>query len=239
MAKFFSIYFFMVFLSINVYSAEKTVTLYYNERPPYMVTGPGGEVTGVTASRAAKAIKDAGFTVKWKLVPTNRQLVELKQNESEFCGVGWFKNTERETFAKFTKAIYQDKPTVGIVRSDSGIQNGVKLSDLLKEKKIKLLVKDGFSYGPYIDELLKSFVANKQSTTTENADLIKMVSSSRADMLFASQEEADLLIQESKLSNLKFIIFADVLEGEKRYLICSKKMPDKIIEKINKKIKNK
>ena len=62
--------------------AGDAVTLYYNERPPYLVSAPDGSVGGLTASVAERAFRAAGIDVKWLKTPINRQLALLKEGGS-------------------------------------------------------------------------------------------------------------------------------------------------------------
>ncbi|MDE2428233.1 MAG: hypothetical protein KGM99_05860, partial [Burkholderiales bacterium] len=82
--------------------AEDKITLNYNERPPYIVPAADGSATGLTATPAANAFSTAGIPVTWTKIPPNRQLIVVQENKSANCAIGWFKNSERETFAKFS-----------------------------------------------------------------------------------------------------------------------------------------
>ena len=65
--------------------------------------------------------------------------------------------------------------------------------------------------------------------------MLKMLQHNRIDYFFISHEEADSLIESSGIpkNNFKYIAFSDMPKGEKRYLLCSKKVGDDIIEKLN------
>ena len=77
----------------------------------------------------------------WLKIPTNRQLAAVKDAASSSCAIGWFKNPEREQFAKFTKAIYRDKPTVILANRQFVVAPGARLESVLAAKEVRVLVK--------------------------------------------------------------------------------------------------
>lgn len=215
--------------------AQETVALLYNHRPPYIVSQPDGSATGLTATPAANAFKAAGIPVEWKKMPTNRQIAAIKENVGNDCAIGWFKNPEREQFAKFTNPIYRDKPTVLLANRQFTVSAKETLRNLLGRRDIHVLVKERFSYGPYIDGLLAELKPLTVSTTGENIQMLEMIRAHRADFMFVAEEEASYLVEQAGFSSgdFKMIRPEDVPAGEKRYLICSKRVDDRIIMRLN------
>lgn len=212
------------------------ITLLYNERVPYLVTSPEGDVSGLTATPATEAFQKANIDYAWEKVPSKRQMNRLKSNAKRECAIGWFKNPDRETFAKYTKAIYQDKPTVGLALfSNTLFKENEDLSEVLANKQIRLLVKDGYSYGKYIDTIIARHHPNLIKTTAENLNMLAMLYVDRGDFMFVSAEEADSLIQASghRKEEFKFIHFNGMPQGNKRYILCSQKVEDSVIESLN------
>jgi len=223
------------FVSVSVAEECAKINLHYNERPPYLVPH-GNSVTGLTADPAAKAFEKAGISFQWQATPAKRQTATFQENTGCDCGVGWFKNSEREKFAFFTSPIYKDKPQVAIVRSDeTRIKDGSKLEDVLSNKDIKLLVKDGYSYGAVLDEKITKFGKSLQKTTAENINMIKMVAVKHVDYFILAPEEADSLVTAAgfKMAEFKLINFSDMPEGNYRYIMCSKKVGEAAINKLN------
>ncbi len=127
------------------------ITIHYHERPPYYSSGPLG-VYGICSDPAKLAFKKAGIAFLWERTPASRQLDILKANKSRDCLIGWFKNSEREKFAKYTYYIYQDKPIIALARSDNyNIRSGRTLEEVFQNDKLTLLRKNGYSYGQFID----------------------------------------------------------------------------------------
>jgi len=210
--------------------AEGKITLFYNERPPYLMTQPDGSVTGLTADAAASALKKAGIAFMWQKVPANRQLFMIQSNGGEECAVGWFRNAEREKYAKFSKSIYQDKPTVALIRNDIDA-NAERLDTWLIAQSIRILAKENYSYGTYLDELLARWQQTVIYTAAENSKMLHMLEQGRADMMFMAEEEYNFIGRHGGM--LRMVRFADLPQGEKRYLLCSKKVPDELLERFN------
>lgn len=212
------------------------ITLYYNDRPPYLVSAADGAVTGLTATPATNACKSTGIDCAWVKMPTNRQLAIVKENIGMDCAVGWFKNPEREKFAKFTKPIYRDKPTVALVSKQFLIKEGRPLEAVLAGKGVRVLVKEGFSYGAFLDDLLARLKPTIVSTAVENIQMVQMIRADRADFMFVAEEEASYLVEQAGFSikNFRLLNFPDMPNGEKRHIMCSKQVSDDVIGKLNK-----
>lgn len=216
-------------------AAQGPITLAYNDRPPYIVALQDGSAVGLTATPAANAFRHAGIPMIWKKVPTNRQLAILKDNTGRDCAIGWFKNAEREQYLKFTKAIYRDRPTVLLANREFVFQPNETLQSMLSRQEVRVLVKDRFSYGAYIDGLLANVKPQTVITTNENLQMVEMIRARRADFMFAAEEEARYLIEQAgfKTHDFKMIRPPDMPPGEKRFIVCSKMVEDEIIAKLN------
>jgi uncharacterized protein (TIGR02285 family) len=206
------------------------------ERIPY-IEKDEGRLIGYTGSVASKAFKQANISVKLSSIPEKRQLKEIKDNKIKTCGIGWFKNDERLKFARYTNPIYQDNSVSAITSvKNTTIQTNYPVAKTLKNKDLKLLVKSGYSYGVFLDKKIANLAENIKESYQDNLKMLKLIRFQRADYLFISKEEAIGIIKQSdyKLNDFKFINFTDAPEGNKRYIICSKKVSVETIEKLNK-----
>ncbi|MDC8757293.1 transporter substrate-binding domain-containing protein [Janthinobacterium sp. hw3] len=217
--------------------AGDAVTLYYNERPPYLVGAPDGAVSGLTATPAARAFHAAGMDVTWVKTPINRQLALLREGGPR-CTVGWFKNPERERFARFSRPIYRDLPTVALTRSDFSIRQKQPLESALATPGIRVLVKENYSYGGYIDNILLRVHPAVTKTSAESVNMIAMIDARRADLMFVAEEEAQYLIGLSGLSQQGFSVvrFADMPGGESRHIMCSMDLPEQWMRRLDREI---
>lgn len=215
--------------------AFDAITLLYNDRPPYIVAQPDGSAAGLTATPAGNAFKAAGVPVVWKKFPTNRQIATIKDSDGRNCAIGWFKNREREQFAKFTKPIYLDRPTVLIAHHQFVSRPNETLLDIMSRKDVSVLIKDQFSYGAYIDGLLSSKRGGLVVTTNDNLQMVEMVRIHRADFMFAAEEEARYLIEQAghNLHDFQIVRPPDMPPGERRYIMCSKQVEDELIARLN------
>jgi polar amino acid transport system substrate-binding protein len=110
-----------------------------------------------------------------------------------------------------------------------------RLADLLRRPGVTVLVKDNYSYGAMIDALLAEKRAFVLSTTAENQQMLRMVAERRVDMMFAAEEEAQHLLGQagSAARSVQMLRFDDVPIGERRHLMCSKRVPDALLERLN------
>jgi uncharacterized protein (TIGR02285 family) len=221
--------------------AESPIQLYYYDRAPYAVTDTQVDVSGLTATPAANAFNQAGIPFQWKKMPFKRQLVTIKHNKKMACGIGWFKNPERESFARFTDSIYQDQPAVTISKKgNNALEQHTDLKSLFKDKQIKLLVKDGFSYGAHIDELINNYNPEIVSiVTSTNVQMLQMILSGRADYFFISEEEAEHIILTAgfEMSQFQLQHFADMPAGNRRYIACSQRVSSEVVDLLNRVLK--
>ena len=211
------------------------LNIVYHERPPYVITTAEG-ITGLSGSPSYFAFTQLGLPLTWSLTPTNRQLIILQENEGCDCSVGWFKNPERETFAKYTTPIYQDQPQIAITHADNTLlYSGMTVGEALANPNLTLGVKDGYSYGAFLDAQIAAYLPQADVTTAENVNMLEKVHRKFNDYFFIAPEEADGLIEVSGLppADFQFITFSDMPDGERRYIICSMRVPDELISQLN------
>lgn len=230
-------YFFALgLLATGMAQADDLITLHFYERPPYMMKDGNG-ATGITASAAAAAFAKADIAFKWQISPAKRQLILLKEDSGQDCGVGWYKTPERETFGKFTVPIYRDKPTVALMRPGY-TPPSQSLAAIVADPKVRILMKEGLTYGQDVIRIMSqaNVKANVQKVTGEQPQLARMISGARADFMFSPQEESRMLVTSTETgpNSMKVFTFSDVNVGETRHILCSKKVSDEVISKLNK-----
>lgn len=219
--------------------ASAQIALHYNERPPYLVL-KDGQLSGLTGAPAVAAFKAAGIAFTLHLTPTARQLAMIKDNAGMDCGIGWFKNEEREGFARFTKPIYQDRPQIALtVAKNTKVKEGDTVESILGNKNLTLLVKQGYSYGKTLDALIAKLQPVQHAVAVENVQMLKIILAERADYMLIAPEEADGLIATSEVNpaDIRKANFSNAPNGENRYILCSKNVPDETISKLNSVIK--
>lgn len=216
---------------------DDSLQVFYEERIPYAVTNETGQVSGLTASPTANAFQKSNIDFVWKKMPFNRQLQTIKYNKKKACGIGWFKKPEREEFAIFSEPIYQDMPSITLSKQgNTTVAKHENAESLLKDKSLKLLVKDGFSYGSYIDVLIEEHNPDRVvAVGSSNLQMLQMILSGRADYFFVSEEEAEEIITSAgySLQDFQRQRYTDMPPGNKRYIACSQLVTDEIVDRLN------
>jgi polar amino acid transport system substrate-binding protein len=220
-------------------ASEDAITVTYSERPPYMMAQPSGVPSGLTATQAAQAFKAAGIPAVWQNLPTNRQLMMIKDPGLRVCAIGWFWVPEREQFAKFTKPIYRDKEWLVLANANLAARAAPTLEALLRHKETRILVKDNFSYGGELDALMRKWGTTRAVSTALTSKMVQSISKGVVDMMFVSEEEGTYILAHhpaDQTRNLRLLRFKDMPRGPDRHIMCSKSVPDDVIARLNKAI---
>jgi polar amino acid transport system substrate-binding protein len=222
-------------------AADAPLTVYYEERPPYQLLRTDGGVEGLTADPAAQAFKAAGIGFVWQESSMSRQMHVMRENQGQACVVGWFKNSERLAFAKFTKPIYRDRAIVALVRNEFGAIAGRSLDEALATPGLRVLVRGKYTYGAVIDSALKRVQPLTIASPNRHLQLVEQLVKNRADLMFAAEEEAEELLSRSggAASGLQIARFAEPVPGEHRHIVCTFKVEDATITRLNKAIDGK
>src|SRR5690348_4110099 len=223
--------------SLPAVAERPAVTILFHVRSPYSEYDSNNAVTGVLVAPVKKALAKAGISAEWVEMPPARQTEEIKRGNSALCALGWFKRPEREAFARFTKPIYHDHPTVVVARRDDArFANGMSLEDSFRDPSRTLIMKTGYSYGGTIDDWIKQLQPTSNTSSGANEQLLRMIAEKRADYAIMAPEEAkDLLTSVPQLgSSLRAVKLSDAPDGELRYLMCSNAVAPDFIRRINK-----
>ena len=227
-------------LSAPVVAEPQPVTLHYIQRPPYMMGSPDGLV-GLTGSPSYLAFKNAHVPVVLEETPFARQLLMLEANSGQDCMIGMFKTPERAVFAKYSKPVYQDRPQILLTTSANApnVSRFESLSDLFGDKSLVMLVKLGYSYSGSLDALIERYQPKRIKTADENLLMIKAIKMHMADYMFMAPEEAAAAIGAAGFdpADFKQVKLKSMPDGDYRHIMCSKKVPDEVINKLNAAIK--
>lgn len=210
-------------------AAAQVLTLHYQDRPPYSSARPDGSIVGLVATPAAAALARAGIEFRWALTPSQRQLAIIQSGQGLHCGVGWFRTDERAARGRYSLALYRDKPLGALVRDDLAFGGPPKAADWLADPRLRLLVKDGYSYGELIDRGLSAAAPNLVRTHVDPPQMSLMLRSGRADWMVVAPEEAAVLGGQG----LKLVTFSDMPAGPARHLYCSADVPTEWIARVN------
>ncbi|MFC0170066.1 substrate-binding periplasmic protein [Pseudoduganella danionis] len=215
---------------------EPAVQVLYSERPPYLMAAAEGGPSGLTGAPATRAFRLAGINARWLNLPTNRQLLTVRDSKLPSCAIGWFRTPERELFAKFTKPLYHDKDWTVLAHVHLAERGDSSLQDIMQRKDVRILVKDNYSYGSELDKMLARTNPILAVSTAPTAKMVQSVSKGAADMMFVSEEEGSYIMEHhpaEQTRQLRLLRFKDLPHGPERYLMCNKATPDAYIERLN------
>lgn len=215
---------------------SEAIVFYYFQRPPYYFTGSDGKPDGMLLKPVIDYLKKAPFDIRAIEVKSDGILHRIKANRRKVCSVGWFKNSERAKFAKFTKPIYVNKPLVVLttLNHKKEFSSMSTLGDIFRQKDLRWGVVENFSYGSYVDDLSKKL--NPQIiSSNDQVHMIKMLIGRRFSYMLIAPEEVEELIRVSAEDKNSFYLFSPggMPEGNSRYILCSKMVSNKEINTLN------
>lgn len=232
--KFYWITLFIVVIFVKLGFAQKLKLLFFH-RPPYYIYDKNG-VRGIILKRAIYVLKQAKVEFELELSTPNRIMESFKRGHQNICSPGWFKTKERTRWAKFSVPIYQNKPIVLLTgKWNQRLIKFHSLSQIFRLRSYTWGRIKNFSYGEVIDRYQQQFKPRTINIDGDQLNLIHMLKYKRFSYMLISPEEIDFLIASAGYDKKNFVIIhlKDVKKGNKRYLMFSKDVSDRLIKKIN------
>jgi uncharacterized protein (TIGR02285 family) len=216
-------------------NAAPALILQVVQRAPYLMVGPGKQMSGISVAPTAAAFRRAGIDVAWEEVPALRQLQRLQANQENLCSVGWYKTPERERYAKFSDPVSQDSPWAAFASRSYTPPPNATVRAIFSDPNTKILLKQGFVYGDYLDQAIAAMTAQRMDTNGDMHQLFKMIAAGRADISFAPLEEIRYHLEHGSISggSIRIIEFPEMPAGYPRRLMCSKRVDDGLLRKFN------
>ena len=220
--------------------AETPITVLYSDRPPFMKKQADGTLTGTAATTAILAFAKAEIPIEIKEASPARRLLDVKENNTRVCSLGFYKNAERETFARFSNPISQDGKMIAFANIKFQMSKPVSVDAILQRSDLNILIKKNIFYGPFLESKFAQMKAQRIESTAEFAQLIRLIKIERAQLIFLPEEEAQFYLKEFGYSATDFnlIHFAEMPAGEFRYMMCSLRVEEAVMAKLNKAIGN-
>lgn len=212
------------------------IILHYYERPPFHYTDEQGVPRGLIIEITANIFNKAKIPYSWRVTPANRILAVLKSDTGGNCTSGWYKLPEREKYARFSEPIYRDKPLVGLSRADFKVSENITAQNLFQFPNVRLLLKENFSQGAYMDKLLIDVPKDRiQRVTAEVPTMVKMLKLNRADLIITTEEESKIFISNAGYTekDIRILRFPDVPAVEHRYILCGKSISASTMTRLN------
>ncbi|WP_228895642.1 substrate-binding periplasmic protein [Pseudoduganella aquatica] len=216
-------------------NAAPALTLQIVQRAPYLMVGPGKQMSGISVAPTVAAFRHAGIDVAWEEVPALRQLQRLRANQEKVCSVGWYKTPERERYAKFSDPVSQDSPWAAFAFRGYTPPPSASVRAIFSDPGTKILLKQGFVYGDYLDQAISTMTAQRMDTNGDMHQLFKMIAAGRADISFAPLEEIRYHLDQGSISraSIRIIEFPEMPAGYPRRLMCSKRVDDDLLRRFN------
>lgn len=197
---------------------------------------PDGDIAGPIASPAQRVFAASGLTLTWTPVPSSRSLGMIRANSQPACSPGWYNTPERAAYARFTRPIHIDKALLGLVRADYPVPDQMDSRDLLGRAKLRLGIKQGFSYGPYFDAEIARLPAARVTAVSGGVPaIVKMVHGRHLDMTIVMDEEAESFVAQAGLgmADFRLIRFPDAPKNIGSAIMCSLKVPPEAVERLD------
>ena len=235
----------MLFLPCLAFGAgqEERVVLkvYYLEFPPYYYTDSEGQPGGFLLEKTAAVLDRAGIDAVYETMPAKRILQEMRSPEP-ICSIGWFKTPQRELFAKFSRAIYQNKPLkiMYLEKNASLFAEAQSLAQVLSDDSLVLGVLGGYSFGAEVDALIEKHGPPVQVVVGGYPQLVRMLAAERFTYMLVAPEEMDVLIERNGLVPGLFESkrLADIPVGNTRHLMFSRGVPSHLVDRVDQAIEH-
>lgn len=199
--------------------ASQVVTVFFSERPPFSIVE--GQ-TGLLVNLTKAILSEAGMKPRFIELPPNRILEILRTGQRDALGIGWFRTSDEEAWARFSLPIYQDRPVVAMVNSRVAAQlgNPVRLDTLLTSG-LTMGTKAGTSVGPFLDRKIRALGLVPLETVVDVPNLLKMIQAGRMDYTLLPEEEALYLLDRDPTLTPGLVLtrLADPPPGNFRYLL--------------------
>lgn len=224
-------------LALPLGASAQSLLMVFRDKPPYSFMD-NGVAKGFLLERTRRVLSAAGIKAQFREMPPKRLFFEIERNEQAICSLGWYKIPEREKFARFSVPLHQDKPHVVLVGPGSvgAVRKHGTLKELMADPALVMAVADGVSYGPELDQVILKFAGKVDLSLQSPLHVVKKVAARRADFMFIDQEDYNYLTESSadfRSEGLVRIDYSDMPAGLKRYILCSQRVSDDTMQKIN------
>jgi len=229
---------FAILLPVHPASAQdRHIAVLTFERPPYYSLTREGSPKGFLLLLADRILRQAGLDPEYADMPSGRILIELAAAKSATCAVGWHMTPERSRIAAYSFPIYQDAPLVAVFRRDSpALPDGqATLSGLAAIQDLQLGLNASFSYGPEVEDILRTMPRPPMRVDATQAQLMRMLDAGRFEAMLVNPEEIEEMARDAQvpLDRLRVVPLADLRKGRLRYLLFNKSIDPGLLGKVN------
>jgi uncharacterized protein (TIGR02285 family) len=218
-------------------ASAQSLLMVFRDKPPYSYMD-NGVAKGFLLERTRRVLVASDMEAQFREMPPKRIFFEIEKNQQAICSFGWYKIPEREKYARFSIPLHQDKPHVVLVgpRSVGAVRKHGTLKALMADAALVMAGADGVSYGPELDQMILKFAGKVDLSLQSPLQVVKKIAAQRADFMFIDQEDYNYLTQSNadfRNDGLVRIDYSDMPAGLKRYILCSQRVSDDTMQKIN------
>jgi uncharacterized protein (TIGR02285 family) len=222
-------------------NATEPLLILFREKPPYSFVENGVQ-KGFLLDRTKRILSRARIESKFVVVPPKRIFQDIQLNAQPVCSFGWYKIPEREKYSRFSLSIHQDRPHVIIANAKSAekLRRHSTIKRVMSDPSIVFAIVDGTSYGPELDAMIAAFPGRIDRALVPPVQVAKKVAGNRADFMFIDQDDYDYIKEtdaEFRNSGMIRISYPDMPAGLKRYILCSQKVSEDLMLRIDAAIK--
>ena len=213
------------------------LTVEYLEFPPYYYTNSAMQPDGFLLKLADAAFAEAGVHPDYES-QSAKLILSHMHSDLPVCSIGWFKTPERETFARFSRKIYQNRPVevVFLEKNASLFEKHETLASLVRDRSLTLGKAKNYSQGKVADEIIAEGAPRTTLVNGSYADLFRLLAAGEFSYFIVASEYIDYQIRRNHLNVDLFVHkkMADIPEGNIRYLMYSQGVPESVIRRIDK-----
>jgi polar amino acid transport system substrate-binding protein len=224
-------------------SDDAQIAIVFSERLPHIYSVQRGEVNetyrGPWYELAQKIVSRAGLVASFDMLPQLRRDATISANQSNSCALGVFKTSEREQFGQFTLPIGHDAPWPVISRAESvkTIRQSKNLKSFMRESQLSGVFLLGVSHGPYVEPLIEQMSPAAEKFGSAPAHILRMIEIGHGDFTILPMDILEVYKKGNPGSTLRATTFPDI-PGQPVYLMCSKRVPSGVMERLNRAIKS-
>lgn len=212
-----------------------TITVAWRLKPPYHYT-ENGELKGILLLRAQAIFNEAGIPTRFVNEPQRRIWNNLALGEPNYCSVSWYRLPEREAIAQFSLPIHLDQTHIVLAgaRNLDEVKAHATLPELLADKNLTLGMIDGVSYGPELDAMMARSANQIMRRTVDSPTMLRMLAAGRASYVIVDREDwLYFKARDPVAPSLTMLEYPDMPAGQYRHIVCSRNVPEGLIEKLN------
>jgi len=228
----------ILLLSSETAFSKELVTILFNERSPFIMTGGWGPY-GLVGDIARTISIKSTLNFDWKQVPLKRQRVILKENKKNVCVLGPSKSNDWNDIGIFTLPIFQEKDIFAFTRaSDSFFKTSITLQDVFSNKDKTLIIIENYAYQDDLEDIIKKYTPPTIDIGSEVKNAFRILKAGRGDYVFMAEKEGDYLIFILQLAakDFKKVKLIGLPSGKEHHILCSKSTSKSVIDEINRTI---